>query len=115
MKKMLICTCVIFLTSCISFDGFDYPDEYKMFYLNGKSAKPNTAFAEKVKQDMLACGFKNTSDNIGYMSHNEWVLANFCMEEKGYKPGYIGRKMANTICDFKVYQQTEACRNRKPN
>lgn len=112
MKFIVFSIALLLLSGCTA-SYYDYPDEYKGFYLNGRSAKPDTTFAKKVKQDMLACGFKNTSNNVGYMSMDEWVLANFCMEEKGYKPGYIGRKMANTICDFEVYQQTEACKNRK--
>lgn len=114
MRLIAFSTALLLLSGCTA-SYYYYPSEYERFYLNGKRAKPDTRFAEKVKQDMRSCGFSNTHDNVGYMTHNEWVLADFCMEEKGYKPGYIGGKMANTICDFEFYQQTETCRNRKPN
>ena len=93
------------LSGCHIERAFDYPDEYKGYYFHGKYPTKGSALAEQTKKDMLDCGFRNTWNNIGYMTKNEVAISSMCMENKGYSKNGETRK----TCDYEVYQGTEAC------
>lgn len=93
------------LTGCHIERAFDYPDEYKMYHLNGKYPKKNSALAEQTKQDMLSCGFANTYNNQGYGSRNTRAIYSLCMDQKGY---LIDGKLKT--CEISIYKHTETCK-----
>ncbi|OOS25323.1 hypothetical protein B0681_04685 [Moraxella porci DSM 25326] len=106
MKFIVFSTALLLLSGCTA-SYYDYPDEYKMFRLKGQFFNTNKGY-EKVKENMFACGFKNTSNNLG-MSDNEWILANICMEQKGY----IRETLPKGVCHR--YPDSSACQARQKN
>lgn len=106
MTTLLTSLMAILLSGCHMKRAFSYPFEYTMYHLNGKYPDEGTRLAEQTKQDMLSCGFRNTSNNTGYMTLNEGAKASICMDRKGYL--IDGKK--NT-CDTNIYRNTETCKN----
>ncbi|MFC0821408.1 hypothetical protein [Moraxella marmotae] len=83
MKFNVLPLIIAFLLSGCTASYYDYPYAYKMYHLKGHFFSTTKQY-EKVKEEMLKCGFVNTNNNTYTMSHDEKVQANLCMEKKGY-------------------------------
>lgn len=116
MHKSLLSFIVIasipMLNGCLMAESFDYPYAYKTYRYHGKFPKQGSKLAEKTKNDMLACGFENTTDNSRMMRKNMdgYIHAVYCMKEKGYSmPDFPN----NDICQHDLFRDEKACNQRR--
>lgn len=100
---------VFLLSGCIA-SYFDYPFEYKMFRLKDKFFQGNKQrLHERVKEDMLKCGFPNSSPSAYDLGSFNYVEATLCMEDKGY----IKESLPKGVCHR--YPESSACQARQSN
>ena len=111
MRHISFLIILILISGCSTFGeySFGYPDAYKSWTYNGK--KPtNEKRAKFVKDNMLQCGFRNTSDNTAMYFDNKgsYIEASLCMEERGFKH----LTYSEGICSHSNYANEPVCKSR---